>query len=50
MNTTVIEPITKPAPVVVPSQPAPKRDDPFNVPAPLIAPTIKGFKTSSAFN
>jgi len=42
MNTTVIEPITKPAPVVVPSQPAPKKDDPFNVPAPLIDPTPKG--------
>jgi hypothetical protein len=33
-------PITKPAPVITP---APSQDDPFNVPAPKINPTPKGF-------
>ncbi len=34
------EPITKPAPIVIPS---PDKNDPFNVPAPLVNPTPKGF-------
>jgi len=34
------EPITKPAPVTTPH---PEHDDPFNVPAPKIDPTPKGF-------
>lgn len=34
------EPITKPAPITTPR---PDQDDPFNVPAPLVDPTPKGF-------
>jgi len=34
------EPITKPAPTTTPH---PDQDDPFNVPAPLVDPTPKGF-------
>lgn len=34
------EPIIKPAPTTIPR---PKEDDPFNVPAPLVDPTPKGF-------
>jgi len=34
------KPITKPAPVITPQ---PSKDDPFNVPAPKINPTPKGF-------
>jgi hypothetical protein len=34
------EPITKPAPTTTPR---PDQDDPFNVPAPLVDPTPKGF-------
>jgi hypothetical protein len=33
-------PVTKPSPVITP---APSQDDPFNVPAPKINPTPKGF-------
>ena len=35
-----LEPVTKPSPIITP---APSHDDPFNVPAPKINPTIKGF-------
>jgi hypothetical protein len=35
-----MEPVTKPSPVITP---APSQDDPFNVPAPKINPTPKGF-------
>ena len=34
------EPITKPAPTIAPR---PAEDDPFNVPAPKVDPTPKGF-------
>lgn len=34
------EPITKPAPVITPQ---PDQNDPFNVPAPKVNPTPKGF-------
>lgn len=34
------EPITKPAPI---KEPRPAEDDPFNVPAPKVDPTPKGF-------
>ncbi len=34
------EPITKPIPTTIPR---PKENDPFNVPAPLVDPTPKGF-------
>ncbi len=42
----ILEPITKPSPVITPAPapaPAPSQDDPFNVPAPLVDPTPKGF-------
>lgn len=35
-----VEPVTKPAPTTIPT---PDENDPFNVPAPLIDPTPKGF-------
>lgn len=41
MNIETIEPIVKPAPVITPTI-QPGRDDPFNVPAPLVDPTPKG--------
>ncbi len=34
------EPITKPAPAI---KPRPNENDPFNVPAPKVDPTPKGF-------
>jgi hypothetical protein len=37
------EPITKPAPTTIPQ---PAEDDPFNVPAPKINPTPKGFSVA----
>lgn len=36
----IAEPITKPVPTTIPR---PAHDDPFNVPAPAIDPTPKGF-------
>lgn len=38
--TVPMEPITKPAPTTIPR---PSHDDPFNVPAPAVDPTPKGF-------
>lgn len=40
VNPDVAEPITKPAPVIIPR---PDENDPFNVPAPKVDPTPKGF-------
>jgi hypothetical protein len=48
MNIETIEPQVLPAPTITPVI-QPGKDDPFNVPAPLINPTPKGIGTNSGF-